>query len=97
MASGALCFAVMTWAAGSNSFSPDHRPGFAAGAVPPWPPPPASRTNGELRQRLAQERFPVLLVEFSRTLSCAGTHPAHRDPVANDRPLPRRQPIGPDP
>ena len=31
---------------GSNSFSPDHRPGFAAGAVPPSPPPPASRTNG---------------------------------------------------
>ena len=45
MASGALSFAVMTWAAGSNSFSPDHRPGFAAGAIPPWPPPPASRTN----------------------------------------------------
>jgi hypothetical protein len=39
----------MTWAAGSNSFSPDHRPGFAAGAVPPSPPPPASRTNGSLR------------------------------------------------
>jgi hypothetical protein len=33
MASGALMFCVMTWAAGSNSFSPDHRPGFAAGAA----------------------------------------------------------------
>jgi hypothetical protein len=32
---GHVRFAVMTWgAAGSNSFSPDHRPGFAAGAVP---------------------------------------------------------------
>ena len=31
MASGDVCFAVMTWAAVSNSFSPDHRPGFAEG------------------------------------------------------------------
>ena len=43
---GTLFFAVITWAAGRDSFSPDHRPGFAAGAVPPWPPPPASQRNG---------------------------------------------------
>ena len=36
----------MKWAAGSNSFSPDHRLGFAAGAVPHLRPPPALRTNG---------------------------------------------------
>jgi hypothetical protein len=28
--------AVVTWAADSNSFSPDHRPDFAAGAVHPF-------------------------------------------------------------
>jgi hypothetical protein len=36
----------MTWVSDSDSFSPDHRPGFATGAVVPSPPPPASRTNG---------------------------------------------------
>jgi SRSO17 transposase len=38
---GHVCVAVMTWAAGRNSFSPDHRRGFAADAVLPSPPPPA--------------------------------------------------------
>src|SRR6516225_943828 len=42
---GTLFFALITWAAGRDSFSPDHRPGFAAGAVPPWRPPPASQRN----------------------------------------------------